>query len=98
MEYADVKTLFRRPLHPYMWGLFQSLPRLDRPDDRFKPIGGPPPDMINLPAQCAYLPRCPKAVTRCRLEPRPALEEVERDHRVACYNTMDYDWMNEEEG
>ncbi len=55
MEYADVKTLFRRPLHPYMWGLFQSLPRLDRPDDRFKPIGPPPPG-YDKPAGPVRLP------------------------------------------
>ena len=74
VEYAEVHTLFRRPLHPYMWGLFKSIPRLDRPDQRFRPIVGNPPDMINLPGQCRFLPRCHKATTQCRLEPTPQLE------------------------
>ncbi len=90
VEFAEVRTLFRNSQHPYMWGLFQSLPRLDRPDQRFQTIRGNPPDLINLPGQCAFLPRCPKAITRCRLEPMPDLVEVEAGHRVACYNTLDY--------
>ena len=97
VEFAEVHTLFRRPQHPYMWGLFQSLPRLDRANQRFQPIRGIPPDMTNLPGQCAFLPRCPKAISRCRLEPRPPLEEVESGHNVACYNSVDYRWMDDGE-
>ena len=91
VEYADVKSLFKRPMHPYVWGLFQSLPRVDRPDQSFRPIEGSPPDLINLPGQCPFLPRCSKATTRCRIEPKPELEELEPDHRVACYNPYDYE-------
>ncbi len=97
VEYTDVRSLFRRPKHPYMWGLFQSLPRMDGPNRRFQPINGNPPDMMNLPGQCAFLPRCPKAISRCRLEPSPPLEELETGHRVACYNTVDHRWMDDGE-
>lgn len=97
VEYADVHTLFRHPRHPYIWGLFQAVPRLDRPDLRFQPIQGSPPDLVNLPDECPYLPRCPKAITRCRLEPRPGLEEVEAGHTVACYNPLDLPGVVEEE-
>ena len=90
VEFAEVQTLFQRPRHPYMWGLFQSLPRLDQPDRRFQPLRGTPPDLMNLPGQCPFLPRCPKAVVRCRLEPMPPLEELEPGHKVACYNAIDY--------
>ena len=97
VEYADVHSLFRHPRHPYMWGLFQAVPRLDRPDMRYQPIHGSPPDLIDLPGECPYLPRCPKAITRCRLEPRPSLEEVEAGHTVACYNRVDLPGVVEEE-
>ena len=97
VEYASVHSLFRWPRHPYMWGLFQSLPRLDKPDQRFQPIGGNPPDLMKLPEECPYLPRCPKAINRCRIEPKPPLEEVEDGHTVACYNSMDYRWMDEQD-
>ena len=92
VESGDVRTLFRNARHPYMWGLLQSLPRLDRPNQRFQPIAGAPPDMMNLPGQCSFLPRCPKAINMCRLEPVPPLDEIEAGHRVACYNTMSYRW------
>ena len=97
VESADVQTLFRYPQHPYMYGLFQSLPRLDRPGRRFEPIRGNPPDLMNLPGQCPFLPRCPKAISKCRLEPTPILDEVGPGHKVACYNTLDYDWMDAED-
>ena len=90
VEVGGVRTIFQRPMHPYMWGLLQSIPRLDRPDQRFQPIRGSPPDLINLPGQCPFLPRCPKAVNRCRLEPMPPLTDMEHHHKVACYNALEY--------
>ena len=95
VEFAEVHALYRRPQHPYMWGLFQSIPNLDGPNRRSQPIKGNPPDMLNLPRECPFLPRCPKAVNRCRMEPRPPLEELEPGHRVACYNPIDYSWLDD---
>ena len=91
VESAEVHSVFDRPMHPYMWGLIQSIPRLDRPGERFQPIAGDPPDMLNLPEECPFLPRCHKAVSTCRVSSRPPLLERETSHRVACYNTMDYE-------
>lgn len=88
VEYADTRTLFRRPLHPYTWGLFQALPRLDEPDRALMPIRGSPPRMVDPPDQCPFLHRCPKAVSQCRTNPRPPLVEVEPGHRIACYNPI----------
>ena len=59
---------------------------MDRPELRFASIDGNPPDMLNLPAQCPFLDRCPKAIRDCRTEPKPMLEEVGAGHKVACYN------------
>ena len=97
VEYSEVRTLFRRPQHPYMWGLLQSIPRLDRPDRRFQPLRENPPDLVNLPDQCPFLPRCIKAMNTCRLEAAPPLEEVEPGHEVACYNMVDYSWMDDDD-
>lgn len=87
-ETADVIPLFREPRHPYTWSLIQSLPRLDDVGKRLRPLRGSPPDMLNLPQECAFLPRCQKALSRCRQEPRPALTEIDADHWVACFNPM----------
>ncbi len=87
-ETADVIPLFREPRHPYTWSLIQSLPRLDDASRRLQPLRGSPPDMLNLPQECAFLPRCHKALSRCRVEPSPAAAEVSDRHWVACYNPM----------
>jgi len=34
METTDVKTLFKKPKHPYTWGLLNSIPRLDVEQER----------------------------------------------------------------
>lgn len=91
VEEAEVVQLFRRPRHPYTWGLFQALPRLDNPGRRLVAMRGMPPNLVNLPEQCPFLPRCPKATNTCRLSPRPTLQEVSPGHRVACYNTVRYE-------
>jgi len=88
VESAPVIPMFHRARHPYTWALIQALPRLDDTERRLQPLPGVPPDMINLPEQCPFLPRCQKAVNTCRLERRPLIEEIEEEHDVACYNPI----------
>lgn len=88
VESAEVVPLFHRSRHPYTWSLLQSLPRLDDPGRRLEPLPGTPPDMINLPKECPFLPRCFKAQSRCRAEPKPELREIEEGHYVSCYNPV----------
>lgn len=92
VERADVIPLFQRPLHPYTAGLLAAVTRLDDVErGRAFSIRGSPPDPVDLPDQCAFLPRCHKAINDCRLEPRPALRELESGHWVACYNPIVHD-------
>lgn len=88
VEEAEVVPTFKRPQHPYTWSLIQSLPRLDEPDKKLQALPGSPPDMMDLPKECPFLPRCQKAVSQCRISPRPALRELEQGHNVACYNPV----------
>ena len=88
VENAEVVPLFRRSLHPYTWSLLQALPRMDDPGKRIEPLTGSPPDMINLPMECPFLPRCFKAQSQCRAEVKPKLVETELNHFVACYNPV----------
>ncbi len=88
VETSKVIPLFKEPQHPYTWSLLKTLPRLDDVDRRLEPLRGVPPDMIDLPEECPFLPRCHKALSRCRVEHRPPLEEVASEHMVACYNPM----------
>jgi len=89
-EYSNVAALFQSPRHPYTWSLLASRPRFDRDDrERLIAIRGAPPSLLDLPDECPFLPRCPKAVSICRIEPAPALDAIDGEgHRVACYNPM----------
>ena len=89
VESAEVVHLFQQPQHPYTWSLLKTLPRLDEVDRRLEPLRGIPPDMTKLPDECPFLPRCHKAINRCRVEHRPPLEELGPGHRVACYNPVE---------
>ena len=90
VEHANVRELFQRPYHPYTWGIFQALPRMDDADRILQPLHGSPPTLLNLPDQCPFVPRCPKAVSRCREETMPQLGPVAAGHLVACYNMVDH--------
>ena len=88
IEVADVRTIFRAPKHPYTFGLLSSLPSIHREARRLTPMRGQPPDLSDLSGKCPFLERCPKAVSRCRIEPAPSLEPIEDGQLVACYNPM----------
>ena len=88
VEDAGVVPLFQRSQHPYTWSLLQALPRVDDPGKRIEPLPGSPPDMIDLPMECPFLPRCFKAQSKCRSDVKPNLIETEVNHFVACYNPV----------
>ena len=92
VEYSDTATLFKRPSHPYTAALIESVPRMDMPYKKLKPLRGAPPSLLDPPEECAFIPRCHKAMTQCRTSPKPALEEFESEHSVACYNRVLHDW------
>ena len=95
VEQAEPEALFNRPSHPYTWGLFRALPRLDDVQRSLVAMQGTIPDMIDLPEECPFIPRCPKATNTCRQNPMPLLMEIESEHRVACFNAISYDWEEE---
>jgi len=87
VEQGPATDVYRRPGHPYTVGLLNSVPRLDRPRGTpLVPIPGSPPDLLALPAGCAFRPRCTLAVGRCA-DAVPALELIDGAHRAACFET-----------
>ena len=83
VEEAPSEDLFASPRHPYTRMLFEAAPKLDGFGREVEPPKGEIPDPINPPAGCAYHPRCPLAVGRCRTE-RPEMR-VGGGSRVACH-------------
>jgi peptide/nickel transport system ATP-binding protein len=92
VEEADVETLFASPRHPYTRGLMASIPTVPLPgvktDARLVEIPGMVPSLTNLPAGCAFAPRCPLAIERCRLE-YPPLQNWGADHLAACWRAAE---------
>jgi len=58
VEQADVRTLFRQPLHPYTRGLIASIPVLGDVREELVVIPGNVPNLIDLPKGCRFAPRC----------------------------------------
>jgi oligopeptide/dipeptide ABC transporter ATP-binding protein len=87
-EDGATRDVLRRPRHPYTRSLLGTLPRIDRKKRPLESIRGAPPDMSELPDECAFLPRCRKATITCREQASPAPAEVGAGHRVACYNPV----------
>jgi len=86
VEQAPVDELFRRPQHPYTWGLLGSLPRLDSDVDRLVQIPGQPPSLLRPPNGCRFHPRCSYVMERCKqVEPDLVGTTAEPDHLQACH-------------
>ncbi|GAA2511196.1 ABC transporter ATP-binding protein [Pilimelia columellifera] len=64
VEHQPTEQLFTAPAHPYSVALLDALP-----ERAFTPIPGHPPMLTNLPAGCAFAPRCPRADQRCATAP-----------------------------
>jgi oligopeptide transport system ATP-binding protein len=85
VESGPANAVYAAPRHPYTIGLLGSVPRLDRPaDEKLTPIQGQPPDALNLPHGCAFHPRCPFAIDRCRVE-TPVFRHFTDQHAAACW-------------
>ena len=86
IESGTSKEIFGDRRHPYTIGLLKSVPRLDEPRSNvLVPIEGLPPNLINMPPTCAFLPRCKYSLDICHKEPWPELKLVNGQHYVSCY-------------
>jgi oligopeptide/dipeptide ABC transporter ATP-binding protein len=87
VEAGTTKDIFARPRHPYTIALLKCVPRLDEEiGTKLVPIVGMPPNLVNMPVQCAFMPRCPYHVEACHRDPWPDLRKVDGgEHLVSCY-------------
>ena len=87
VESGLADDIFLNPLHPYTIGLLKCVPVLGetRQEKKLVPIKGLPPNLINMPVSCAFLPRCDHVCDACRQKPWPLLEPMGKEHYVACY-------------
>lgn len=88
VETGTVEDIFDRPKHPYTWGLLQSTPKLDAPEqERLIPIEGSPPDLYSPPQGCPFAQRCPYAMEVC-VQHLPEAMSFTDNHSARC-------WLND---
>lgn len=94
IEKGPAIDFIRAPQHPYTRGLISCIPTLqadppDEPDALFE-IPGVVPSAVELAKPgCAFAPRCPNVMERCRVEFPPSTQ-IENNRSVSC-------WLAQEE-
>jgi peptide/nickel transport system ATP-binding protein len=86
VERGSTDQIFKRPQHPYTWGLLKSIPRLDVVRGaELVPISGRPPSLIHTPEGCNFHPRCPYVrEEHKRIDPQLEPIAGEEGHAAAC--------------
>ena len=86
VEMATTDELFANPRHPYTLGLLSSVPRLDEVRrSQLRTIEGAPPDLLNPPPGCPFMPRCAFARAICRTMPPLEALPGKPTHFKACW-------------
>lgn len=88
VELGSREQVFDKPLHPYTWGLLESVPSGDEADERLIPIPGAPPSLINIPPGCPFHPRCPHRFEPCDNDV-PRITDRGGGHPDACHLTIE---------
>jgi peptide/nickel transport system ATP-binding protein len=83
VEQGNPERVFREPAHPYAQALVSAIPSIRRTRQRTI-LPGDPPSPVDVPRGCAFHPRCPMAMAKCRVE-TPMLSTLPDGHRVACH-------------
>ena len=82
-ETAEVKELFRNPLHPYTQALMNSVPKEEQTEE-LATIPGTVPNLVHPPSGCRFHPRCPHAMDICTTV-KPPVTEYAPGHTVSCH-------------
>ncbi len=94
VESGTANDVFYAPRMPYSIGLLGSLPAHGGTVERLKPITGAPPSLINLPAGCPFVPRCPLASSVCETT-EAQLVPVSDGHLSRCHHVNELNEMPE---
>jgi peptide/nickel transport system ATP-binding protein len=83
VEQGPVRSVLRRPLHPYTQALLASIPG-GGTARRLQAIDGIVPRLGDLPPGCSFAPRCSRRMDVCSIA-MPSVVEVEPGHAARCH-------------
>jgi peptide/nickel transport system ATP-binding protein len=83
VEIGPVHDVINHPAHPYTAGLMASIPDITQDREYLNQIDGAMPRLNAIPEGCAFNPRCPKVIDRCKVQ-RPVLANAGAT-RAACW-------------
>jgi oligopeptide/dipeptide ABC transporter ATP-binding protein len=90
VEIGGTEQVFGNARHPYTRALCDAvLTPSSRIDEREVVLQGSPPSPVDLPAGCAFAPRCSERTESCS-GIKTALAEVEPGHLVRCVRQTGY--------
>ena len=87
VELAESDELYRSPMHPYTKALLSAIPIPNQTIERVRKqicLEGEIPIPINPPKGCRFCGRCKYVQPICK-EMTPELQEIEKNHFVACH-------------
>ncbi|MDG5760803.1 ABC transporter ATP-binding protein [Natronococcus sp. A-GB1] len=86
VERGTLEDVFDDHVHPYTEGLLGSIPDLESAGDRLEPIPGNVPSLLDheMPDQCYFADRCPKAMEDCLSHPPEYEGRGTDEHEVRC--------------
>lgn len=84
IEYADTKTLFSNPLHPYSQGLLSSYPNIYGEKKKLSSIPSEPINLLNSVAGCKFYNRCSQIKDICGKE-KPVYHLAKHNHWILCH-------------
>jgi oligopeptide/dipeptide ABC transporter ATP-binding protein len=86
VEFADTRTIFRNPLHPYTQRLLKAIPTLTRRTNTYlENIAGNVPVPLDPTEECGFYSRCLIAQEGLCNQTVPPLVEIEPGHKVRCF-------------
>jgi oligopeptide transport system ATP-binding protein len=86
VETAKTADLFDKRYHPYTRALLSAIPVAEPGRRRLRVVlEGEVPSPLDPPSGCAFHPRCPISVEKCRAPPGPELRRLAQAHDVSCW-------------
>lgn len=96
VESGATDDIYYGSIHPYTLGLLNSLPRVTGDIAKeLTTIGGQPPAPTNIPAGCAFNPRCRYVVDQCSEETPQLTIPKGANHPSRCHRSQ---WLAEKPG